>query len=153
MRQENCRWPLLVMLLAWTGTVFAQSGPLSLDQGWTARDRAWFYSTTQGSQLIPYSWYLALEQPGGGAPFNDDHLARYGYLENRDRAANPDNLPLGFVKDLDNDQLGLTCAACHTNQVDFAGKTWRIDGAPTDADTWAFLRDVATSLAETAASQ
>jgi mono/diheme cytochrome c family protein len=139
-------------VLAWASAVSTQgSGPISLEQGWTAEQRTWFYTTTQGSQLLPYSWYLALEQPGGGMPFNADHLSRYGYLENR--ASNPDNLPLGFVKDLEQDQLGLTCAACHTNEVTFAGKTWRIDGAPTDADTWAFLRDLGTTLQETAASQ
>ena len=139
-------------VLAWASAVSTQSaGPISLDQGWTAAQRTWFYTTTQGSQLLPYSWYLALEQPGGGAAFNADHLSRYGYLENR--ASNPDNLPLGFVKDLEQDQLGLTCAACHTNEITFAGKTWRIDGAPTDADTWAFLRDLGTTLQETAASQ
>ena len=152
MRLKAWRLAIAAAVLAWAGAVSTQStGPISLDQGWTAAQRTWFYTTTQGSQLLPHSWYLALEQPGGGAPFNADHLSRYGYLENR--ASNPDNLPLGFVKDLDQDQLGLTCAACHTNEVTFAGKTWRIDGAPTDADTWAFLRDLGTTLQETAASQ
>lgn len=151
MRLRAWRLAIAAAVLAWVSVVTTQSGPASLDQGWTAEQRTWFYTTTQGSQLLPYSWYLALEQPGGGLPFNADHLARYGYLENR--AANPDNLPLGFVKDLEQDQLGLTCAACHTNEITFAGKTWRIDGAPTDADTWAFLRDLEASLRETAASQ
>jgi len=136
---------------AWVSAVSSQSaGPVSLDQGWNDRDRAFFYTTSQGSQLLPYSWYLALEQPGGGDPFNADHLSRYGYLENG--VANPDNLPLGFVKDIEQDQIGLTCAACHTNQVRYGTTTWRIDGGPTDADTWAFLFDLGASLAETAAS-
>jgi len=152
MRLRAWRLAIAAAVIAWAGVVSTQpAGPVSLEQGWTAEQRTWFYTTTQGSQLLPYSWYLALEQPGGGAPFNADHLSRYGYLENR--ASNPDNLPLGFVKDLDQDQLGLTCAACHTNELAFAGKTWRIDGAPTDADTWAFLRDLGTTLQETAASQ
>jgi magnesium-transporting ATPase (P-type) len=97
-------------------------------------------------QLVP-----GARAAGRRRAFNADHLSRYGYSENR--ASNPDNLPLGFVKDLEQDQLGLTCAACHTNESHFAGKTWRIDGAPTDADTWAFLRDLGTTLQETAASQ
>jgi hypothetical protein len=152
MRLGAWRLAIAAAVLAWAGVVSTQpAGPVSLEQGWTAEQRTWFYTTTQGSRLLPYSWYLALEQPGGGAPFNADHLSRYGYLENR--ASNPDNLPLGFVKDLDQDHLGLTCSACHTNEVTFAGRTWRIDGAPTDADTWAFLRDLGTTLQETAASQ
>jgi hypothetical protein len=156
MRLRGWRLATGAAVLAWAGvmttaSVSTQSGPIALDQGWTAAQSTWFYTTSQGSQLLPYSWYLALEQPGGGAPFNADHLSRYGYLENR--ASNPDNLPLGFVKDVEADQLGLTCAACHTNQITYLNKTWRIDGGPTDADTWAFLRDVGTSLTETAASQ
>ena len=149
MRLRAWRLAIAAAVLAWAGVVSTQpAGPISLEQGWTGEQRTWFYTTSQGSQLLPHSWYLALEQPGGGAPFNADHLSRYGYLENR--ASNPDNLPLGFVKDLDQDQLGLTCAACHTNEVTYAGKSWRIDGAPTDADTWAFLFDLGASLAETA---
>ena len=34
----------------------------------------------------------------------------------------------------------------------FGTTTWRIDGGPTDADTWAFLFDLGVSLTETAAS-
>src|SRR5262245_25606825 len=156
MRLRGWRLATAAAVLAWAGVittvgVSTQGGPISLEQGWTADQRTWFYTTSQGSQLLPYSWYLALEQPGGGAPFNADHLSRYGYLENR--ASNPDNLPLGFVKDGEADQLGLTCSACHTNQVTYLNKAWRIDGGPTDADTWAFLRDVGTALNETAASQ
>ena len=36
-----------------------------LDQGWSADERIQFYYTSQGSQLIPYDWFLALEQPDG----------------------------------------------------------------------------------------
>jgi hypothetical protein len=156
MRLSGWRLATGAAVLAWAGvmttvSVSTQSSPIALDQGWTAAQSTWFYTTSQGSRLLPYSWYLALEQPGGGAPFNADHLSRYGYLENG--TSNPDNLPLGFVKDGEADQLGLTCAACHTNQITYLNKTWRIDGAPTDADTWGFLRDVGAALAETAASQ
>ena len=153
MRVKGWRVPVVaaVAVVAWAVAVSSQStAPITLEQGWSDRDRTMFYTTSQGSQLLPYSWYLALEQPGGGAPFNADHLARYGYLENR--VSNPDNLPLGFVKDLEQDQIGLTCAACHTNEVRFGTTTWRIEGGPTDADTWAFLFDLGVSLAETAAS-
>jgi hypothetical protein len=39
------------------------------DQGWNDTDRNWFYTTTQGSRMVPWEWFLALEQPGGGGPF------------------------------------------------------------------------------------
>ncbi|MCI0535918.1 MAG: hypothetical protein L0Z50_11900, partial [Verrucomicrobiales bacterium] len=38
---------------------------LYLEQGWTAEERQRFYYTTQGSQLIPYDWFLALEAVAG----------------------------------------------------------------------------------------
>ena len=118
-----------------------------LEQGWTESERDAFYTTPQGSQLIRYEWYRALEQPGRTDSFDADHLARYGYLD----YANSDGLPLGFVRDLDRQWLGLTCAACHTNEINFSGKRWRIDGGPTDADTWSLLSDMQRALAETAA--
>jgi len=130
------------------GCSWFRSGPSETSQDWGAADQNAFYTTPQGSQLVRYDWYLALEQPGKTVPFNDDHLSRYGYLEYKE---NPDALPLGFVRDLDRQWLGLTCAACHTNEIRFSGKTWRIDGAPTDADTWTFLTDLQQALAETAA--
>src|ERR1041384_5231293 len=122
--------------LVWlsVGTLSSQSPrpPLRyLPQGWTQEDRNRFYTTTQGSQLVPYSWYLALERPGASTDrFNENHLARYGYLANDNAQFNPDRLPLGFVKDGDDDWLGLTCAACHTNEIELRGASWRVDGAP-----------------------
>lgn len=38
---------------------------LYVDQGWTANERQRFNYTTQGSQLIPYHWFLALETVSG----------------------------------------------------------------------------------------
>src|SRR5687768_16220075 len=156
MRLKGWRVAIAVAVVMWAGsTLYSQTArpPLRfLAQGWSQEDRSRFYTTTQGSRLLPYSWYLALDQPGTSkARFNENSLLRYGYLENRDVTLNPDRLPLGFVKDGDSDWLGLTCAACHTNEIDFGGNTWRIDGAPALADTWAFLNDLGDSLKQTAA--
>ena len=154
-------WRVLIVaavaVAGWVGAVYSQTAtrpPLQfMSQGWTQNDRDLFYTTTQGSRLLPYTWYLALEQPGAStARFNERSLARYGYLENQNAKLNPDRLPLGFVKDGDADWLGLTCAACHTNEIDFGGQTWRVDGAPALADTWAFLNDLGESLKQTAQS-
>ncbi len=38
--------------------------PEYLDQGWDEADSLWFYNTTQGSGLLPYDFFLVLEQPG-----------------------------------------------------------------------------------------
>src|ERR1700754_2169874 len=32
-------------------------------QNWTALQRGWFYHAGQGTELLPYKWFLALEQP------------------------------------------------------------------------------------------
>lgn len=158
MRVRGWQVPIVaaVAVLVWAGTLYSQATRPAVQyvpQGWTQNDRDLFYTTTQGSQLVPYSWYLALEQPGSStARFNENSLARYGFLENVNLKLNPDRLPLGFVRDGENDWLGLTCAACHTNDIDYNGGTWRIDGAPALADTWAFLNDLGESLKQTAQS-
>src|SRR5262245_45845990 len=41
-----------------------------MPQNWSADESLAFYFTPQGSQLIPYAWFLALEQPGSSTtPF------------------------------------------------------------------------------------
>src|SRR5580704_3140265 len=35
-----------------------------LQQGWTPAESLWFYTTTQGSALLPYDLFMALEQAG-----------------------------------------------------------------------------------------
>jgi hypothetical protein len=121
----------------------------TLPQNWTDGEASWFYNIPQGSQLIPYSWFLHLEQPQSSELFRDtDHIRSLGYLPREPNAAdNPDGLPIGFVKD--RDQLGLTCAACHTGQVNFMQKAWLIDGAPTQGDVETLLRKLSDSLDRT----
>jgi hypothetical protein len=52
---------------------------IHLDQGWTADDRAAYYALPQGSEVMPYTWFLALEDTGafeGGYKFD---TARPGF--------------------------------------------------------------------------
>ena len=46
--------------------VTAPKEVVRLDQGWTPDQREQYYQTAQGSLIIPYSWFMALEQPGLG---------------------------------------------------------------------------------------
>ena len=128
--------------------------PDFLNQGWSAADRNMFYTTSQGSQMMPYDWFRALEQPNSETLFVADGLARFGYLPNPDKTNNPHGMPVGFVKDSgeNGDWIGMTCSACHTNQINFAGKTMQIDGGPTDADMWALISELGAALAKTSAS-
>ncbi len=149
------------LILISAGAASAQSDklgtpnrPIYLNQSWKTADRNLFYTTSQGSQMMPYDWFLALERPDSETPFRDDNLTRFGYLPNRDKTNNPDGLPVGFVKDSNEngDWLGMTCAACHTNQINFAGRTVQIDGGPADADMWALIDEVAKALTQTSAA-
>lgn len=62
--------------------------------------------------------------------------------------SNPDALPVGFVKDRykGKDYLGLTCAACHTGQLNYQSTGIRIDGGPAATDMDSFLKDLAAAL-------
>ena len=64
-----------------------------LDQGWTVADSNWFYWTTQGSQLLPYAFFLALEQPNERTLFRDRrNMLKYRFLPERPSGANPKRL-------------------------------------------------------------
>lgn len=63
-------------------------------------------------------------------------------------SGNPNGLPVGFARTASYvdpstgkrlpDQIGLTCAACHTGQMTYRGTNIRIDGAPATTDLGKF---------------
>ncbi len=123
-----------------------------LRQGWTPAQSMWFYNTTQGSNLLPYDFFMALETKGSKEPFrSNEHMNHYRYLVQKPTWSNPDGLPVGFVKNRYDrkDYLGFTCAACHTSQLNYQGTGIRIDGAPSGADMDTFLHDLAGALTDT----
>jgi hypothetical protein len=126
------------------------------EQGWSPADRDTFYSTSQGSRMMPYAWFKALRRLDADDPFDADQLQRYGYLRN-DSPSNSEGLPIGFVIDGEGTsaQIGMTCAACHTGQLEYqqAGLTHalRIDGAPVNADFQQFLTDLTAAARATLA--
>lgn len=120
-----------------------------LDQGWSAADSLWFYTATQGSNLLPYSFFLVLEQSGSSALFRaDENIDRYGYLTQRQTSSNPDGLPVGMVRDEYQGKayMGFTCAACHTTQINYQSTGIRIDGGPAYSDMETFMIDLAEAL-------
>jgi hypothetical protein len=120
-----------------------------LKQNWTDAEARKFYDTSQGSQLMPYTWWLNLEQEKSETLFSDPAKIRsFGYLpRSKEPTSNPDGLPIGFVKN--GVALGMTCAACHTGQINYQGTAWLIDGAPTLADAAALMREMEASLKAT----
>ncbi len=119
-----------------------------LDQGWTSGDSLWFYTTTQGSELMPYDIFINLEQYNNNELFKSNkNISKYRYLAQKKSKSNPDSLPVGFVKN--NNSIGFTCAACHTSQINYKGTGIRIDGGPTMANFVYFLEDLEKSMEST----
>jgi mono/diheme cytochrome c family protein len=139
------------------------------DQGWgagvEAAARQVFYYTPQGAGLkdVRYSWFVHLEMPLGRQRFADPEvLRRYGFLVDSATDGNPDQLPVGFSKHFDRqlneELLDITCAACHTGQVNVTrdGRTTalRIDGgsalhAFTDSSFGHFVPTMLSSMMST----
>lgn len=153
-----------------------------LHQGWSRAEAQDFYYTPQGSQIIPYTWFLELEQAGSTELFRDNaNLDRMGFIvQPPDPQKNRDGLPIGFVRDdspgtvempfavrksllgaeyapddfpTENSWMGLTCAACHTAELRHGGRRVIVDGAPAMLDYQTFARELLDALATTGENQ
>lgn len=133
----------------------------TLSQNWTASDSENFWFTDQGARIIPYKWFTWLEQPDNEKLFrNSEHFEMLGYLPEQSSNLNPSGLAIGFTKSVNNAAnepaaVGLTCAACHTNQIDYTDKTtnkkisFLVEGAPTLANFNLFFERLVSALTNT----
>lgn len=149
--------------------ICGEDGLTCLEQGWSEAERANWYSTTQGSRLLPLDWALALEEADREARFlADENVRALGYLPSPQSPHNRHGLPVGFAVDEENSSradimcetfpaacngflmrkpwLGLTCAACHTGEIEYAGTRIRVEGAPALADFQRLLEDLRAAL-------
>jgi hypothetical protein len=133
-----------------------------LDQGWTPEQRQWYHYASQGTSTVPvpYSWFIALERPSSsitspGLLSDPDYLTKFGFIRGtKNPQNNPDGLPVGFARTISQhpidgttiDQLGLTCAACHTGQIDYKGTAMLVDGGPALIDLGKFRTALAISV-------
>jgi mono/diheme cytochrome c family protein len=149
----------------------AADPPTFLDQGWSKETRDLFYYTPQGSRLIPYAWFMALEIADGQDMFaSSAHLQSYGFIPaDGAHPLNPGGLPIGFAIDplgpkpgtlpppgadlVDatrvGQYLGITCAACHTGNVSVGGREIRIEGGAGNVDFDRFYADLAAAVSRT----
>lgn len=149
---------LVIVAAASMATTSACGDPVSAtrfaDQGaqWGAL-RGAFYRLDQGSRIMPLSWLQALER-ADGKPFLGDQLAQYGFLPDPS-PTNADRLPVGFslAPSPVGLSVGLTCAACHTREIEVAGQTWRIDGGPGFIDFQSFLAELDKAVLRLLASE
>jgi len=163
-----CIGLLVVMRLpAFTITIPERQAPgevTYLNQGWSDAQRMQFWHTSQGTRLVPYSWFMALEQPCFSltpcSPFSDPgYLSRFGFIDSKsDPQSNPDGLPVGFAYQKDfydpmtgivEPAVGLTCAACHTGELRYGKYSVRIDGAPATIEVTQFQKALGLSMAFT----
>jgi len=128
-----------------------------LEQNWTPAQRTAFHHTAQGTRLIPWTWFKALEQPCfspfGCGKFSDPaYLLSFGFVPS---PGQPDNLPIGFARhDNFHDPIlkrnypvvGLTCAACHTGELFYKDYAIRVEGGPGMADLAMFQKAVGVAL-------
>ena len=149
-------------------------------QGWDTSQRLSWYTSSQGSRLIPKAWLTALEQPTATTPFLDRAyvdtfqylpLPAGNWLSQAGCPIDP-RLPLGFTTDCQSDVgfsqtklrwktgqssqepwVGMNCAACHTNRIDYKGQSLVIDGAPTLADFQTFMERLRDAVANTASDK
>jgi hypothetical protein len=138
----------------------AFAGEVVLPQNWNCGERQEFWFIDQGSQIIPYVWFIHLEQANSTAKFSDPvNMDRYRYLPQLPTTLNPDGLPIGCTEgsakanedygEISRVWLGMTCAACHTGQVEFEGAKYLIDGAPTMGDFETLVRDLVAAMKAT----
>ncbi len=140
-------------------------------QGWTAQQREGWYEASQGSRLVPYVWFQALEQPDSQALFSDPaYLESFGYIPSD--ASRKTGLPIGFAIDTQADGdfvrtggswydgqshaeetaepwLGFNCSACHTSQFRYDNKDFRADGGPGLGDFQSFIEAFDKALIQT----
>lgn len=130
-------------------------GVVLLEQGWDNEARDRFYHEPQGSPIMPYDWFLKLEQPDSEALFRDNgYLRSFGMITTQQSSArNPDALPVGLTKDLGiygiEPKLGMNCGACHVTEVTAGGKTVLIDGGASHFNFWSFMAELLESLEAT----
>lgn len=140
-------------------------------QSWTS-DQSYFWSTASaGSRLLPYSWYLALEQAGSTEQFSGiDHMQSFGYL--RSNWDTEPSLPVGFAVDRQKESgfsrtklkwyasqqhnltdaepwIGLNCAACHTKEIKTEKTSIRVYGGDGQGDLQALVQSLISAGQET----
>src|SRR5258708_1584522 len=70
-------------------------GDIDLDQSWSCDQREDFWFRTQGSRMLPYQWFLHLEQRDGMTLFRSDaNMDEFRFITAPASSGNPDALPV-----------------------------------------------------------
>ena len=140
--------------------------------GWKNQSSEWFHHASQGTATIPipYSWFVALEEPksspwwvfiGEKKPYVSEYILRMGFIKQDKTTYNPDALPIGIAKttsiffpgiERQAEAAGFTCAACHTGQITYGDTRYVVDGGPSMIDLGLFTQTLGAALGQTALS-
>ncbi|MGA2259777.1 MAG: di-heme-cytochrome C peroxidase, partial [Thermoguttaceae bacterium] len=147
----------------------AVTGYLELSQNWSPEDANWAHHTSQGTRIMRYDWFMAMEQPDLAfirSPkffHESDYLQRFGFLPDTREGKYSNRLPVGFATEDEFQEpfgnsmqrmkpykvVGLTCAACHTGQINYRGNGIRIEGGHSLVDLAKFQAAVGLAIAYT----
>lgn len=141
--------------------------PNVINRGWDDTDQQLMYHQDQGTRIVPISWLLALEAPGGGlfssagSFLDDERVESYGLIPDHNRLNNPFELPVGFSVNGDleltetedgleeNAYFGYTCTACHTAEIEVDGDRYRVNGGAGLQSFNDWNKSLITTLGET----
>jgi hypothetical protein len=123
-------------------------------------ERQQYYHLSEGGEVYPIAWLLALEQevtdPESGEsryrPFLEN-IERFGFVPDPQSKYNPYGLPIGvsagYGKITGQQMMGLNCTACHVGELHYNGRAFRVDGG----QSMAYINDfVKAIIAETEAT-
>lgn len=134
------------------GSPPADSSPVTTSSRMSSSQRATFFHLSEGSEVYPLSFLVALRNSRTGKLFLED-VDRFGLISDEKSDQNPYGLPIGVTADrtvdLDFQMIGINCAACHVGQFTYGGKTLVVVGAPNQFDITAFFKELADSTIKT----
>jgi len=120
--------------------------------GLSDEERSRYYRLSEGGELYPLDWILALETETTGQnglpqvrPFLDN-IERYGLLPDAKNEGNPFGLPVGVSVGRSKISgllmIGLNCTACHVGELHYQGRAMRMDGGPNMALVNVFITEM-----------
>lgn len=148
----------IIAIQTYSGATSKEDSVDISEQGWNDIERDLYYYTSQGTFLMPAAWLDSLEMPDGQRFMERANMESYGFLfDDRSSPANPYSWPIGIAIDKHPrnngiEQAGLTCAACHTGQIEFSGRKLRIDGSQANIDFRQFALDLNKAIVATGAT-
>jgi hypothetical protein len=117
-----------------------------------------YHYTDQGTRIMPAAFLAALKTAdGSGKVMSSENLRKWGFLydDGPPDALNPYGWPVGFtVSDPAVTKgipvAGITCAACHTGQLEYRGAMIRIEGGQSNLNIPAFQSALFAAIGATA---